>query len=668
MHQAEHITQQTLDQWLHEAVAHHQQGRLAEALVIYQRILQYAPQHFNALHLLGVLALQQNQYQRAFDLIQNAIAVHPQSREAKRNLALAQKQLGQIKSAIDNLSELLIQDPNDLIARQQRRDLFWETQQFELALKDDEALLQQQAHNPAFLFNHGNLLKKLKHHQQAIQAFRHAIQIKEDLIDARFNLANTLVEMGQLEPALAEYELITQRQPSHAQSYFAKAGVLHDLERLEEALASYDQAIALDDNYADARLNRANLLEDMQRYDEAIESLQHAISTNPQYLQAHSNLGNLYKQIGEMQKALDCYDRALSINPSYGEAHYNIALTMAEQKQFDQALARYDQAIQYAPFFAEAQWNKALLLLLMGDYAKAWSLYEWRWQKEKFTSTKRDFYQPLWLGQQDISRSTILLHAEQGLGDTLQFCRYCDLVAARAGKVILEVQSSLVNLMRTLKGDFTIVAQGDALPEFDYHCPLMSLPLAFNTELNSIPHRDAYLFADAKKSAQWAKHLGKKTRPRIGLVWSGNPKHQSDHERSIPLHTLLQYLPQGLEYVSLHKEIRDSDQAALQQASAGQLKIRLFAKEIKDFSDTAALCAHMDIVISVDTSVAHLAAAMGKTTWILIANSPDWRWLLERDDSPWYQSVRLFRQGIDNQWSPVLERLSEAIRRNCEKV
>jgi len=322
-------------------------------------------------------------------------------------------------------------------------------------------------------------------------------------------------------------------------------------------------------------------------------------------------------------------------------------------KQFDAAVTSFDKAIDLKPDFAEAYWNKSLTLLLTGDFDQGWRLYEWRWEREFPTSPIRNFQQPLWLGNETLAGKTILLHAEQGLGDTIQFSRYASLVADLGAHVIMEVAKPLLGLFAGLAGVSRLIAKGSPLPVFDYHCPLLSLPLAFKTELGSIPFPQQYLHVDASRLEQWSQTLGEKTRPRVGLVWSGSTTLINDHNRSIPLSLLIPQLPPDYQYVSLQKEVRDNDRPILQAST----DILHFGDELSDFSDTAALCELMDVVISVDTSVAHLSGALGRPTWVLLPFVPEWRWLLDRDDSPWYASMKLYRQNTAGDWDSVFARV-----------
>ena len=293
-----------------------------------------------------------------------------------------------------------------------------------------------------------------------------------------------------------------------------------------------------------------------------------------------------------------------------------------------------------------------------GNYAQGWALYEWRWKRRAFAPIFRKFDCPLWLGQEPLQNKTIVLHGEQGLGDSLQFCRYAALVQELGARVVLEVDSSLVALLGSLQGPQEVIARGAALPPADFHCPMLSLPLAFHTDLSNIPLTSAYLTPKPARLMHWRQLLGPKRSPRVGLVWSGDPAHRNDHNRSLPLKTLLAYLPRGYEYISLQKEVRESDRADLR----ARPDIRDMGHALTDFSETAAACREMDLLITVDTSFAHLSGALGKPTWILLSAPSDWRWLLDREDSPWYDSARLFRQHTPGDWDTPLTRMARALK------
>ncbi len=302
-------------------------------------------------------------------------------------------------------------------------------------------------------------------------------------------------------------------------------------------------------------------------------------------------------------------------------------------------------------------WNKSLLLLLQGDFENGLPLYENRWGSEKVSQIagKRFFDKPTWLGVEALQGKTILLYGEQGLGDFIHFCRYAKLVADFGAKVVLEAPESLAGLVENLEGVSQVVVKGEELPPFDYQCPLLSLPLAFQTNLDTIPNQRRYINLDnyPNKIIEWKARLGSKLKLKVGLVWSGNPDHKNDHNRSLLLQDMIPFLPNGFEFISLQKEVRALDKLTLDSNS----HILSFAGHLNDFIDTAALIDNLDLVISVDTSVAHLSGALGKKTIILLPSMPDWRWLLDREDSPWYPSVKLYRQSTVNDWNSVLERV-----------
>jgi TPR repeat/Glycosyltransferase family 9 (heptosyltransferase) len=338
---------------------------------------------------------------------------------------------------------------------------------------------------------------------------------------------------------------------------------------------------------------------------------------------------------------------------------------LQELNRFDDAVTAYDHAIAIRPDFAHARFNLGAARLLSGDFARGWEEYEWRWDTEQLVAAKRNFAQPQWRGSNDVAGKTVFIHAEQGLGDTLQFCRYVPGVAARGARVIFEVPKPLLTMMGTLRGAVEIVATGEPLPDFDIHCPLLSLPLAFATRLETIPSQTPYLAAPDDKIAAWRDRLGERKRPRVGLVWAGNPRkelpgsNRIDQQRSIRFDQLAPVLDvAGCEFYSLQK----GDDAVMQlRASALRDRVVDWTDELQDFSDTAALIENLDLVIAVDTSVAHLAGALAKPFWLLNRYTTCWRWLLDRDDSPWYSTARQFRQDDRRDWNDVMARVQAAL-------
>jgi len=506
-----------------------------------------------------------------------------------------------------------------------------------------------------------SLAAGLKHQQagrlaEAEACYQRVLAAQPDHADALHLLGVVAHQVGRHDLAV---ELIGQAIRRNRQNpiYFSNLGVvLKDQGRLDEAMTAYRQATGLKADYAEAHSNLGYALWDQGKIDEAVAACRQAIRLNPELPQAHSNLGIALKTQGKLDEAVAACRQAIRIKSDFADAHSNLGIALKDQGKFDEAVAACREAIRLKPDFADAHWNEALLSLLTGEFESGWTKSEWRWKSASSGLSKRNFAQPLWLGAETIDRKTILLHSEQGLGDTIQFCRYVPLVAARGARVILEVQEPLRQLMSGLAGVSQCVSKGEALPHFDLHCPLLTLPLAFGTRLDTIPSTIPYLRAPTHGQDRRAQ-LGPRDRPRIGLVWSGNPQHRDDRKRSIELNTLSPLFDVAATFVSLQRDLRAGDEAALKTRS----DILNLGPSLASFADTAALISHLDLVISVDTSVAHLAGALGRPVWVLLSFVPDWRWLLNREDSPWYPTARLFRQTDAREWHGVVHRVRAAL-------
>jgi tetratricopeptide (TPR) repeat protein len=514
-------------------------------------------------------------------------------------------------------------------------------------------LLKTQPRHADALHLLGVIAAQSNNPQKAVELIGQAIAIKPDFAEAHCNHGLALQQLMQFDAAVASYDRAIAIKPNFAEAYYNRGIALQQLKRLDAAVASYDKSIAIKPDYAEAHYNRGITLQELKQLDAAVASYDKAIAVKPDYATAYCNRGIAQQELLQLDAAVASYDKAIAIKPDYAEAFCNRGNSLQELLQLDAALASYDKAVAIKPDHAEACWSKSQALLIRGDFEKGWDLHEYRWKRDGFTAPKQDIHQPLWLGVESLESKTILLHSEQGLGDTIQFCRYARLVSDLGARVILEVEESLTDLLNGLTGVSELIVKGAALPSFDCHCPLLSLPLAFKTSLNSIPSSPKYLNADSLKKSQWKDELGEKTMPLVGLVWNGSTAHLRDSKRSVLLSELIQHLPKGCQYVSLQKEVRDIDRLALETNP----QIIHFGDQLRDFTDTAALCELMDVVICVDTSVAHLAGALGKSTWVLLPFLPDWRWLLERDDSPWYPTVKLYRQPSTGDWNSVFSNI-----------
>ncbi len=424
--------------------------------------------------------------------------------------------------------------------------------------------------------------------------------------------------------------------------------------RLDEAEACFRRALALDPRFAEAMSNLGAVLAERGRLEEASGWYRRAIGERGDFADAHNNLGAALSKLDRSSEAEALHRRALALKPDFADAHYNLGVALQEQGRFDEALASYTQAVKLKPEMVDPRWNRALLLLLMGDYAEGWREHEWRWRRKQ--QPPRRFPQPLWGGEAAAGRA-ILLHAEQGIGDALQFLRYVPLVAARAGSVIVQVQRPLYRLAAaTLGGRAQVIAEGDTLPAFDLHCPLLSLPLAFGTTVETIPAALPYA-VDAAAAARWRARIGD-GEFKAGLVWAGNPQHKNDRNRSVAIERLrpLFGVP-GVTWFSLQVGARAGDLARLPAGTLTDL-----SDGLTDFAETAAAIANLDVVIAADTAAAHLAGSLGKPVWIMLPYVPDWRWLLGRDDSPWYPSARLFRQPARGDWENVISRVAAVFK------
>ena len=436
---------------------------------------------------------------------------------------------------------------------------------------------------------------------------------------------------------------------------------LHGAGRFEEAIPHYRNALALAPRHPEILYNLGNAYLALDRIADALASYDEALANNPSHVGAHVNRGNTLLRFNRPADALASYDQALALMPAHPQILTNRGHALRRLDRPHEAVADFEAALKNSPDFPEAHFEMALARLTLGDFKAGWKAYEWRWKTGAFANKRRSFRQPLWLGDVPLTARTILLHAEQGFGDTIQFIRYARLLADRGARVICEVQPELVPLLSQLDGQFesvTIIAKGERLPAFDLHCPLLSLPLAFGTELSTIPAEIPYLAAPAARLAHWRDRLPAANQ-RAGFVWSGSLAHKNDANRSIPLARLAPlFESQPFACFSLQREMRDADRDVLRRLP----NLTDLGPELADFSDTAAVISCLDVVVSVDTSVAHLAGAMGKPVVILLPHAADFRWLRGRADTPWYRSAKLVRQKAFGDWDSVIAGLADQLR------
>ena len=645
--------------WLIEAFAQHQAGRWAEAETLYRKILAVQPDHADSLHLLGVIAYERGEFTRALDQIDLVLAKDPDNSLALNHRGLALMGLKRLDEALASYDRALAVQPDYAEALLNRGDVLAELKRLDEALATFDRALEVRPHYADAFCHRGVVLSQLKRPDEALASYDRAIEARPSYAEPFYNRGVIFQEQKRFADALANYDRALALRPDYAEALCNRGMVLYELKAPEEALASYDRALALRPDFVEAEIYRGNALRMLKRFEEALVSCERTVEVWSDRAAAYGNRAIVLHELHRFEEALADYERAFAVEPDYPDALCNRGVTLYELGRFEEALASYARALAVRPDFVDAHYNEAHSRLLSGDLRRGFDKLEWRWQIEPFASHKRDFLQPQWSGAEEIAGKTILLHAADGFGDTIHLCRYAPLVAARGARVILEVQSALRELVGSLAGGAQVLARGDPLPDFDLQCSLLSLPRAFGTELATIPSATPYLFVQPPLATGWSERLGPRHRPRIGLAWSGDPTHSNDRNRSIRLDAFLRLLT-GIDatFVSLQREVRAADTAVLQARD----DVRYFGTELKDFSDTAALIANLDLVIAIDTSVAHLAGALAKPLWILLPYIPDWRWLFDRDDSPWYPTARLFRQGNARTWDDVIPRVHAELR------
>jgi Flp pilus assembly protein TadD len=467
-------------------------------------------------------------------------------------------------------------------------------------------------------------------------------------VNDALKLAAKSISTGKPEEAVNICRKILAQFPNDAKLHYALGVGLTGTGKAEEAIAAYQTAIRLNPDFFEVRVNLGTVLGSVGRFDEALAEFSQAARLRPDVAEIHVNLSNAFRDNWMIDEAIAAAEKALALKPSLAEAHLCLGAALACHGRFDRAKAAYRDAIRIRPDFPAAHLNLALAELVTGNLEQGWPEYEWR-QRCAAALAPRRFSQPAWNGE-NLGGKTILLYAEQGFGDAIHFIRYAPMVAKMGGKILLECQPALVRLFRNFPGVERIVPAGHALGQFDSHCALPSLPLMFRTTLDSIPAPIPYLAAEHQAAESWRMRIDRSgTQRQIGLAWAGSSENRNDRNRSIPLAKFSPLAnPDRLRFHSL--------QIAPPPANVG-FPVTDWSTHLKDFADSAALIANLDLIISVDTAVAHLAAAMGKKVWLLLPFPPDWRWLLDRTDSPWYPTVRLFRQDTPGDWDSVIRRL-----------
>jgi Flp pilus assembly protein TadD len=533
--------------------------------------------------------------------------------------------------------------------------------------------------------------------REAEKIYARVLKAVPNNFDALNLLGTVKAQQGHIGEAHRLFNAAVKANPAAPQGWSNLGQALHALKRSGEALECLDKARALAPDDVNILHQHANTLLSLQRPGEALAELQAVLARAPQQVEARINCGLAQAALGLPDLALAEFDAARALAPRHPGASYNRGVALIKLRRYadavaandaavavepgysnawlnrgkalvqlnrhDEAIASYGQVLAIKKDHANALFNRALALLALGDYRRGFADYEWRWRRTGMPPQKSRG-KPLWLGEYPLARKTVLLHAEQGLGDTIQFARYVPTLAAAGAKVVLEVPPELKVLMSRLDGAATVIAQGEApgpqILAFDVHCPLGSLPLALKTEPATVPAPIPYLAAGGAHLAKWSEQIGALPQPRIAIAWSGNPEHDNDGNRSIAFSRLTPlFARSSASFVSIQRDVRPEDATAL----AAEPRVTHVGGELEDFSDTAAVLALCDLVIAVDTAAVHLAGAMGRPVWVLVPFAPDWRWTLHGETTPWYPTARLFRQTALEDWDGVIARIAAELAR-----
>ncbi|MET3906799.1 tetratricopeptide (TPR) repeat protein [Bradyrhizobium sp. S3.3.6] len=674
-----------------EAAEHFVAGRPDQADVLCAEVLKVEPDHVPALHLAAVAAFVTDRAADGAALLNRVFNIDPDHAPALATLGDALAVKGEHAGAVAAFQRALRRKPDDAGLHNKLGVALGELSRFgeaetayrraialdahltracfnlAVALAEQGRLIEAEeayraviAREPAFRgvwLNLGNVLADQNRSGDAVAAYRRALQLDPNDVGLICNLGAALYRQGLLEEAIVQYRRAIALAPDDVAALRLLGLVLHEAGHLQEAAEIYRQAFARDPADHIIATNLGACLSDLGALDDAVAACEHALLLKSDHAPAHTNLGIIFEKQQRVTDAVAAHRCAVAADPSYAKGHANLAVALRNAGEIDEALTASTRAVALDPEQPLAQYNHAHFLLMNGHFAEGFEAYRWRRKCKTLSEGDPTFSEPEWRGE-PLAGRTLLVFAEYGLGDAVHFVRYLSMVTGKGGKIILQVQPALASLLRQLP-DVTVIPRGEALPPFDLQLPLMSLPRLFGTTLDNLPADVPYLHSDPGKLSRWRAVLGRERRLKVGVVWAGNPRHKGDGQRSLSAAAVLPRLVMpGLQLYSLQKEPRAEDGAVL--AALGDDVIDL-APALGDFADTAAAVAALDLVIAVDTSVAHLAGALGRPVWMLTPYALDWRWLRDREDSPWYPTMRLFRQRKPREWDDPLMRLTAAL-------
>jgi len=639
-------------------------GRATEAANTLREALRQRPDHAPSFHLLGNIEVKQGRLPVALKCFEAAVGIDPGNAKYQVDRANVIASMGQPVEAIAAFEVALKLNPRLAEAHSNRAQALRMLGRRREALEGYSAAV---ALKPDFVDAYcfmGETLMDLKDYEAAIRAFTQALLHNPTHISVLINRSACHANLQRHDKALKDLDLVIKLVPDHSIAQSRRSQFLFELDQFGPALVAAERALAVNPLDGEAQLRRGRALSKLERCDEALMAIERAMELGADKASCFVARGANFAELRQFDKALEDYDRGIRINPANSVWFYNRGSLLQNLRRYEEALISFDEAIAREPNHAPAYWNAGLTHLTLGN-PKGWDYYEWRWRLGKGGPDKRTLPKeiPRWHGFESLELKRILLVAEQGLGDSIMFCRYATLVAERGAEVTLAVPKGLVRMLAGVQGLANIVPRDEPriLARFDYYCPLLSLPKIFATTFDRVPFGDRpYLSADPTLVALWRERLAAAgcdgSRPRVGLMWSGRAT-KALGLRSMSLATMLGVMDPGYQYVSLQKDIPSEDKDLLRERGVPH-----FGDEQEDFADAAAIIELCDLVISIDTSIAHLAGALGKETWVALQFNSEWRWLLDRDDSPWYPRARLFRQPRQDDWEAVTAKIAEALR------
>jgi tetratricopeptide (TPR) repeat protein len=687
-------TTMTLQQALDLAIQHHQAGRLREADTIYRKILEADPNNPHALHLTGLLASQVGQTDVAVEYIGRAIALNPTAAHYYSNLGAAHATAGRAQQALEAFDRAILLQPDLADAHENKGMTLLRLKHFDPAIESLQTALRARPNDFRILDHLGSALSQAGRQEEAVQMLRRALAIRSDYAPTHHNLGNALLRLNRTDEAIAEFRAALALRPDYPEVMCTLGGLLCQRGQVDEAISMTRRALNSQPNSTGLHFNLGRALHLQNRLQESADELRKVLALDPRFAMAYNELGNVMLDMKSRDAAIEIFTQSLQIEDSV-EVRYNLATALFESGKFSEAIKEYEaaerrgfrdprvynnlgaihrqlghnakameffkKALSFGDDFVLARFNLAMMQLLTGDFENGWAGYETRWKARNLVQPTRYAQFGIWDGG-DISGKRFLLDSEQGFGDSIQFARFIPILSARGAKTILVTHPELKRLLKTVPCLDEIISQPQELPHFDVQCPLMSLPYRLGTTLETIPVSIPYVFADPALVERWQMRLPRDGRKKIGLCWWGNVTHSDDQRRSFSLEAMapLAEVPDAW-FCSLQKG------PAARQAAAPPpgLQIADWTSELSDFAETAALVANLDLVIACDTAVAHLAGAMGKPVWLILPHVADWRWMVKREDSPWYPTMRIFRQAKAGDWTGVFEEVAKALKKSA---